>query len=151
VTSDWRERGSILPGGGLPLREPSDRERARAAERERRAAERAEASHARSDRRAAERGESSRAREQAREKDQALDDARRAMLTAEREVRPKRRASGSLSKTGEKRVERDVSHYKTAVDSDRIRLLASRGASIDALTKVFGISSEEVEAALAGA
>jgi hypothetical protein len=120
-------------------------------ERDRRAAERAEAAQARSERRAADRDEATRQREQAREARRVEDEARRAALAAEREERPKRRASGSLARTGEQKVVRDVRHYRTNVDIGRMRELAKRGATVEGLSKVFGVSIETVKEALKGA
>lgn len=62
---------------------------------------------------------------------------------------PKRRASGAIRRTGEARIERDTRHYATRVDIRRIRELSRRGASVSGLATVFGITAEEVEAALA--
>jgi len=127
---------------------PPDWSRSREIERNRRIAERAEASQARSDRRAAEREAAARLREEARDKRRIEDEARRTALAAEREERPKRRASGALSRTGEQKIVRNTRNYVTQVDTGRIRELARRGASIDGLAKVFGIAIEQVEAAL---
>ncbi|MDB5723335.1 MAG: hypothetical protein JWQ16_89 [Novosphingobium sp.] len=63
---------------------------------------------------------------------------------------PKRRASGSLRRTGEVRVERDTRHYRTVVDTVRIGELARRGASASSLAAVFKMSVEDIEATLSG-
>lgn len=127
-----------------------ERARRRAEERDRRAAERAEAARARSDRRAAEREEAARLRELAREARNAEDEQRRAALAEAREARPKRRASGSLARTGEEKVVRDTRNYRTNVDISRMRQLAMRGATVEGLAKVFGVSIETVEEAIKG-
>ncbi|KQX26044.1 MULTISPECIES: hypothetical protein [unclassified Sphingomonas] len=127
-----------------------ERARSREEERNRRAAERAEAAQARSERRAADRDEAARQREQARAARGAEDEARRAALAADREGRPKRRASGSLARTGEQKVVRDVRLYRTNVDTGRMRELAKRGATVEGLAKVFGVSIETVVEALKG-
>lgn len=132
-----------------------DRAQRRAIERESRAQERAAEAQARSERRAAEREQASRERQQARDARQREQDERLKTLrpdpAADGEdapAKPKRRASGALRKTGDARIERDTRHYSTVVDKDRIRDLAARGTSITSLASVFGISREEVEAAL---
>lgn len=127
-----------------------ERARQREEERNRRAAERAEAAQARLDRRAADREEAARLREQAREARSAEDEQRRSALAEAREDRPKRRASGSLSRTGEKPVVRDTRNYRTNVDISRMRQLALKGATVEGLAKVFGVSIETVEEALKG-
>jgi hypothetical protein len=127
----------------------SERERLRAEERERRSAERAQASQERSDRRAAEREEASRLREAAREGRLKEDEERRAALAEARDARPKRRASGSLSRTGEEKIVRDTRNYRTNKDVERMRLLSRRGAKPEALATVFNVTLEEVLAALA--
>lgn len=127
-----------------------DRARNREEERGRRAAERAEAAQARNDRRAAERDEAARLREAARQARHAEDEQRRAALAEAREDRPKRRASGSLARTGEEKVVRDTRNYRTNVDISRMRQLAMRGATVEGLAKVFGVSIETVEKAIEG-
>lgn len=127
-----------------------DRARQRAADRERRAQERVAAATARTEARATARDAASALREEARSARRQEEEQRRAALAAEREERPRRRAStGSLARTGEKPVERDVRHYATSMDPQRIRTLAARGAKPDALAAVFGITVAEVEAVLA--
>lgn len=150
------ERGSLASDGdakrtmseGPPA--GHDRARDREGERARRATERVEAAQARSDRRAAEREDAARLREQAREARRVEDEQRRAALADAREDRPKRRASGSLARTGEERVVRDTRHYRTNVDISRMRQLAMRGATVEGLAKVFGVSIEMVEEAVKG-
>jgi hypothetical protein len=127
-----------------------DRARQREEDRNRRAAERADAAQARIDRRAAEREEAARLREQARGARNAEDEERRGALAEAREARPKRRATGALSRTGEKPIVRDVRNYRTDVDASRIRELAKRGASVEALAQVFKVSVERIEDALKG-
>jgi len=61
----------------------------------------------------------------------------------------KRRRSGALARSGEEtKKERDTRNYTTIVDPKRIRTLADRGASVAGLAGAFGITIEEVEAAL---
>jgi hypothetical protein len=147
---------------GTPLSGTSDRaaRRAedRAQDRERRAQERLAAAEQRSESRIAQRDALTRERERARE-------ARRIEEAARHEARlnapptndvealkiSKRRRSGALARSGEEtKKERDTRGYKTIVDPARIRTLADRGASLSALAAAFGITVEEVEAALAG-
>lgn len=111
---------------------------------------------ARTDRRTAEREQAAREREEMREARRIEQADRMKALRPDPEVmdtgtpaEPKRRASGAIRRTGEVRVERDTRHYATRVDIDRIRLLARRGATLSSLAAVFGISEDEVAAALA--
>lgn len=134
----------------------TDRERQRAEAREARAQERSAMAQARVDRRAAERDQASQARQQAREARQREMDERMAALRPDpagtgdgTEPAPKRRASGAIRRTGDVRIERDTRHYATRVDIRRIRELSRRGANVSGLAAVFGITIEEVEAALA--
>jgi hypothetical protein len=54
-----------------------------------------------------------------------------------------------LARSGaESKTDRDTRSYKTIVDTARIRTLADRGASVAGLAGAFGITIEEVEAAL---
>jgi hypothetical protein len=147
---------------GTPLSDTSDRaaRRAedRAQDRERRAQERLAAAEQRSESRIAQRDALTQERERARE-------ARRIEEAARHEARlnappandvealkiSKRRRSGALARSGEEtKKERDTRGYKTIVDPARIRTLADRGALLSALAAAFGITVEEVEAALAG-
>lgn len=127
----------------------SERERQRAEDRERRAAERVAAAQARTEARIVEREQAGRRREDARTERRQEEEQRRATLSEERDARPRRRASGSLARTGEKPVERDTRHYATNMDPARIRALAARGAKPEALAAVFGVTTAEVEAVLA--
>lgn len=127
----------------------SDREAERAADRERRARERIAAAEARTALRQSARDGALREREAAREARRQEEEQRRNERIEERDARPKRRASGSLRQTGEERLVRDVRHYATAVDHQRIVTLARRGATVAGLATVFGISEAEVEAILA--
>ncbi|MEG3084171.1 hypothetical protein U1707_11010 [Sphingomonas sp. PB2P12] len=141
---------------GTPLSDTSDRAARRAEDRERRAQERLAAAEQRSESRIAQRDALSQERERARE-------SRRIEETARHETRlnapptndvealkiSKRRRSGALARSGEEtKKERDTRSYTTIVDPQRIRTLADRGASLAALAGAFGISVEEVEAAL---
>jgi hypothetical protein len=146
---------------GTPLSDTSDRgtRRAedRAQDRARRAQERLAAAEQRSESRIAQRDALTQERERARE-------ARRIEEAARHEARlnapptndvealkiSKRRRSGALARSGEEtKKERDTRGYKTIVDPARIRTLADRGASLSALAAAFGITVQEVEAALA--
>ncbi|WP_241491832.1 hypothetical protein [Sphingomonas endophytica] len=134
------------------MTDQDERAQRRAEDRERRARERVAAALARTEQRATEREAAGRRREEARTARRHEEEQRRAALAAEREERPRRRSStGSLARTGEKPVERDVRHYATSMDPSRIRVLAARGAKPDALAAVFGITVAEVEAVLAEA
>lgn len=149
---------------GTPLSDTSDRatrraeDRAndRANDRERRAQERLAAAEQRSEVRTAQRDALSQDRERAREtrriEETARSEARAATPPAndaEALKISKRRRSGALARTGEEtKKERDTRSYKTIVDPARIRTLADRGASLSALAGAFGITVEEVEAAL---
>jgi hypothetical protein len=141
---------------GTPLSETSDRAARRAEDRDRRAQERLAAAEQRSESRIAQRDALTQERERARE-------ARRIEESARHEARlnapptndvealkiSKRRRSGALARSGEEtKKERDTRGYTTIVDPQRIRTLADRGASLSALAGAFGISAEEVEAAL---
>jgi hypothetical protein len=134
----------------------TDRERQRAEVREARAQQRSAMAQARVDRRAAERDQASQVRQQSREARQREVDERMAALRPTpagtddgAESAPRRRASGAIRRTGDVRIERDTRHYATRVDIRRIRELSRRGASVSGLATVFGITAEEVEAALA--
>ncbi len=130
----------------------NERAARRAEDRERRAAERIAAAVARTEQRAAERDAAARRREDARTERRQEEEQRRATLAEERDARPRRRSStGALARTGEKPVERDTRHYATDKDPARIRTLAARGATPEALATVFGISVAAVEALLADA
>ncbi len=147
--SGGRGTGPLMPG-------TADRAAKRAEERangrEQRAKERLAASEQRSESRAAQRDLQSQERERAREsrrieEDQRLD----APPTNDVEALKisKRRRSGALARSGEEsKTDRDTRSYKTIVDTARIRTLADRGASLSGLAGAFGITIEEVEAAL---
>ncbi|RYD84043.1 MAG: hypothetical protein EOP61_40640 [Sphingomonadales bacterium] len=113
--------------------EGGERARQRAEERERRASERLAEAEAR------QREETERMK------------ALRPERPADGEPAPKRRATGALRRTGEARIVRDTRSYSTVVDKERIRLLSARGSSVSSLAAVFGISLQEVEAALSEA
>jgi len=122
----------------------------RAEDRERRAQERVASALARTEQRAVDREAASRLREEARTARRTEEEQRRATLVEEREARPRRRQStGALARTGEQRVERDTRHYATDRDPERIRTLAARGATPEALAAVFGVSVAEIAAVLA--
>jgi hypothetical protein len=157
MTDGWpsggRGTGPLTPG-------TADRAAKRAEERangrEQRAKERIAASEQRSESRAAQRDLRSQERERARESRRIEEDERiKARLDApptndvEALKISKRRRSGALARSGEEtKKERDTRGYTTIVDPKRIRTLADRGASLAALAGAFGISVEEVEAAL---
>jgi len=126
-----------------------EREQQRAEARERRAAERIAAAEARTAARATTRDTQSQVREHLREQRRTEEQQRRAAAADARDARPKRRSTGSLARTGHATEERDTRHYATALDLDRLRLLARRGATPAALAHAFKISEAEVAAALA--
>ena len=151
--SGGRGTGPLMPG-------TADRAAKRAEERangrEQRAKERLAASEQRSESRAAQRDLQSQERERARESRRIEEDQRiKARLDApptndvEALKISKRRRSGALARSGEEsKTDRDTRSYKTIVDTARIRTLADRGASVAGLAGAFGITIEEVEAAL---
>ena len=157
MTDGWpsggRGTGPLMPG-------TADRAAKRAEERangrEQRARERLAASEQRSELRAAQRDLQSQERERARESRRIEEDQRiKARLDApptndiEALKISKRRRSGALARSGEEsKTDRDTRSYKTIVDTARIRTLADRGASLSGLAGAFGITIEEVEAAL---
>ncbi|KQM49177.1 hypothetical protein ASE69_10315 [Sphingomonas sp. Leaf208] len=157
MTDGWpsggRGTGPLTPGA-------ADRAAKRAEERangrEQRAKERLAASEQRSESRAAQRDLQSQERERAREDRRIEEDQRiKARLDApptndvEALKISKRRRSGALARSGEEsKTDRDTRSYKTIVDTVRIRTLADRGASVAGLAGAFGITIEEVEAAL---
>ena len=51
---------------------------------------------------------------------------------------------------GKEKVVRDTRNYRTNVDISRMRQLAMRGATVEGLAKVFGVSIETVEKAIEG-
>lgn len=138
--------------GPTPLRVPSNDSP------ERREAERGEARGARAATRADAMAERQEARQARREADLV---AREAERTQRREQEqqlaagdPHAAAARRHRSSGRRdvvREQRDTSGYTTVVDADRIRALAKRGASVSGLAGVFGISEEEVAAALAQA
>ncbi len=135
--------------------EQSDRARQRAQERERREQERMEMAQARIERRTAERELASQERQDMREA-RRLEEAERLRRLrpaptddSPADIPPRRRKSGAAARTGEPRIERDTRHYRTVIDTDRIRELAQRGIPASGLATVFGISMEEIEAILA--
>jgi hypothetical protein len=157
MTDGWPSGGR---GTGPLTSGTADRAAKRAEERangrEQRAKERLAASEQRSESRAAQRDLQSQERERARESRRIEEDGRiKARLDApptndvEALKISKRRRSGALARSGEEtKKERDTRGYTTIVDPKRIRTLADRGASLAALAGAFGISVEEVEAAL---
>ena len=143
--------------GSTELSALPDRAQQRAEERERRARERAQLAEARNERRAAEREQASREREARREAARLEQSERLASLRpaaasdgSATPAAPKRRATGSLRRTGEARIERDTRAFRTVIDEDRIRALSARGTSVASLASVFGLSVETIEAALSG-
>lgn len=118
-----------------------DRAEARAA----RSAERAELMARRQDgriaRREVDRQANEQARAQRREQEQQLAAADPHAAAAQR-----RRGSGRRDVV---REQRDTSCYTMIVDVERIRKLATRGASVSGLSTVFGIPEEEIRHALA--
>lgn len=148
-----RAAGPLLPGtADRAARRAEDR----AKEREARAQERLAATDQRAESRAAQRDALSQDRERAREA-RRVEEAQR--IRARLDAPPandaealkisKRRRSGALARSGEEsKTDRDTRSYKTIVDTARIRTLADRGASLSGLAGAFGITIEEVEAAL---
>jgi len=157
MTDGWpsggRGTGPLMPG---TADRAAKRAQERANGREQRAKERLAASEQRSESRLAQRDLQSQERERAREarrieEDQRIEARLNAPPTNDVEALKisKRRRSGALARSGEEtKKERDTRSYTTIVDSKRIRTLADRGASLSALAGAFGISVEEVEAAL---
>lgn len=156
MTDGWpsgRGPGPLMPG---TADRAARRAEERARDREQRAAERLAASEQRSESRAAQRDLQSQERERARESRRVEEDQRiKARLDApptndvEALKISKRRRSGALARSGdESKTDRDTRSYKTIVDTARIRTLADRGASLSGLAGAFGITIEEVEAAL---
>jgi hypothetical protein len=153
MTDGWpsggRGTGPLTPG-------TADRAAKRAEERANGREQRAKASEQRSESRAAQRDLQSQERERARESRRIEEDQRiKARLDApptndvEALKISKRRRSGALARSGEEsKTDRDTRSYKTIVDTARIRTLADRGASVAGLAGAFGITIEEVEAAL---
>lgn len=152
VIDDWRER---TDGAGISTTSMDERTRQRAQERERRAQERLAATHMRAERRIAEREQASLARQEAREARRLENASRRQPSPAapidntDIDIAPKRRRSGAAARNGEPRIERDTSNYRTVVDTSRIRALFERGIPVASLAQVFGITVDDVEAALA--
>lgn len=154
---EWKIGAPIAGDFGPASTDPSERARQRAEARDRRAQERLAMAQARSERRGAEREQAARERQAAREA-RRLEEAERmralrpapAADGAAVPVSPRRRKSGGIARTGEARIVRDTRHYSTRVDAERIRELAARGTSVSGLAAVFGLSAEEVAAALAG-
>ncbi|WP_235199443.1 hypothetical protein [Sphingomonas sp. RIT328] len=124
-----------------------DRAAQRAAAREARAQARAGESEQRLKDRTAAREQDARAREAAREErrvaEQQLAEGDPHAAAAQR-----RRGSGRKDVV---REQRDTRGYTTVVDVARMRELAKRGASVAGLAGAFGVSEEEVRAALADA
>ncbi|NII57667.1 hypothetical protein [Sphingomonas aerolata] len=148
-----RGPGPLLPG---TADRAARRAEERAREREQRAQDRLAATDQRAEARAAQRDALSQDRERAREA-RRVEEAQR--IRARLDAPPandeealkiaKRRRSGARARSGEEtKTERDTRGYTTIVDPARIRTLAARGASIAALAAAFGITAEEVEAAL---
>lgn len=118
----------------------------RAQERENRARSRdagmAERLEARARAREAEAAESERIRQERREAEAKLAQSDPHTAAAQR-----RRGSGRKDIV---REERDTTGYTMVVDPARIRKLADRGASVDSLAAVLGLSVQEIRDALAG-
>ncbi|SFP55533.1 hypothetical protein [Sphingomonas rubra] len=124
---------------------PADRAAERARAREERVRERAGAVTAMMEERAAARAQDAVAREAARV-------ARREREEQASAGDPHAAAAKRHRSSGRKdvvREQRDTRGYTTVVDVERLRALAERGTSIAGLAGAFGISQEEVEAALA--
>lgn len=136
-------------GGGA-----AERERIRAEQRERRVQERVQAAEQRAGDRATLRDQLAQERERAREARRLDDIERRRARDASGETAAvaRRRGPGAAKTGGDDRGvvqrPRDTRGYRTVVDADRIRELAKRGASLAGLAGAFGVSVEEVEAAL---
>lgn len=142
VDSSWNIGGAA--GERRDARTRAD-ERARSSEA--RAAARAEAMTARLESRAAAREAQAQEREAARR-------SRREAAAALAERDPHRAAAERKRGSGRRdvvRQDRDVSRYATLVDGERIRTLASRGASVAGLAAVFGLGEDEIERVLAAA
>jgi hypothetical protein len=124
---------------------------------EQRAAERAEAREARTRERAQTAILRTQTRSASRDAESVAREAER-VARREREQRdavgdPHAAAAARRRSSGRKdvvREQRDTRSYTTVVNVDRMRELAKRGASIAGLAGAFGITVEEVEAALAG-
>ncbi|VXC77694.1 conserved hypothetical protein [Sphingomonas sp. T1] len=157
LASAWplndRGPGPLLPG---TADRAARRAEERAREREQRAQDHLAATDQRAEARAAQRDALSQDRERAREA-RRVEEAQR--IRARLDAPPandeealkiaKRRRSGARARSGEEtKTERDTRGYTTIVDPARICTLAARGASIAALAAAFGITAEEVEAAL---
>lgn len=136
-TPDFRVRSNASP---------ADRAAERARARDLRAQERSDAMTQRLEARAAGREADTVAREQAR-----LERREREMQAASGDphaaAAKRHRSSG---RKGVVREQRDTRSYTTIVDEGRIRVLASRGASVAGLAGAFGITEEQVERVLAG-
>ena len=158
MTDGWpsggRGTGPLMPG---TADRAARRAEERARDRDQRAKERLAAAEQRSESRAVERDRQSQERERARESRRIEEDQR---IQARLDAPPtndvealkisKRRRSGALARSGdESKKDRDTRGYRTVVDTARIRTLADRGASLAGLAGAFGITVEEVEAALA--
>ncbi len=136
------------PTSGFRIRtnaSPEDRAAERAKARDERAKDRATFAKQQSEARAASRDADLRAREQARierreqEQQSAAGDPHKAAAQ-------RHRSSGRKDVV---REQRDTRSYTTVVDVARMRELAKRGASVSGLASAFGITTDEVEAALA--
>jgi len=157
MTDGWpsggRGAGPLLPG---TADRAARRAEERASEREQRARDRLASAEQRAESRAAQREAQSHERERARELRRA-EEAQR--IQARLDAPPandeealkiaKRRSSGARARSGEEnKTQRDTRGYTTIQDPARIRTLAARGASVTGLAAAFGITVEQVEAAL---
>nr|WP_246616866.1 hypothetical protein [Sphingomonas yunnanensis] len=134
-----------MGGAGGERRDAATSADERAGSSEARAAARADAMTARLETRAAAREAQAQEREAARR-------SRRKTATALAERDPHRAAAERKRGSGRRdvvRQDRDVSGYATLVDSERIRTLAARGASLAGLAAVFGLAEDEVARVLA--
>lgn len=153
----WGRSGGASGAGGWGVPAGAgDRDKIRATQRERRVAERVQAAEQRAGAREAARGGLAQERERAREARRLEDVERRRARDAAGETAAvaRRRGPGAARTGGDEQGKvqkpRDTRSYRTVVDADRIRELAKRGASLTGLAGAFGVSVEEVQAALDG-
>lgn len=124
---------------------PDQRAQERAAARAARTAERDTLASQRLEDRAKRRDADMAAREQERERRREAEIAA-ASTDVHAEAAKRHRSSGRKDVV---REQRDTRGYATIVDIGRMRELAKRGASVGGLAAAFGVTVEEVEAALA--
>jgi hypothetical protein len=142
VDSSWGVSADPTVGTSRDAATRAD-ERVRSSEA--RAAARAAAMAARLESRAA-------AREAQAQEREGVRRSRREAAVALAERDPHRAAAERKRGSGRRdvvRQDRDISGYATVVDAERIRTLAARGASIDGLVAVFGVTADEIERVLA--